>query len=91
MKKSPRLRALVSLAEIDWGPSNRTYRNVGLDLSRCLPNQPGVKRDRAAFIRKRAAPGPAVTSAVPEPSTWAMVIVGFAGIGFMGYCPNSHE
>ncbi len=22
---------------------------------------------------------------VPEPSTWAMMIVGFAGIGFMGY------
>jgi hypothetical protein len=24
-------------------------------------------------------------SAVPEPSTWAMMILGFAGIGFMGY------
>ena len=24
-------------------------------------------------------------SAVPEPSTWAMLILGFAGIGFMGY------
>jgi hypothetical protein len=26
-----------------------------------------------------------VTSAVPEPSTWAMMIVGFAGLGFMAY------
>jgi hypothetical protein len=26
-----------------------------------------------------------VTSAVPEPSTWAMMILGFAGIGFMAY------
>jgi hypothetical protein len=25
------------------------------------------------------------TPAVPEPSTWAMMILGFAGIGFMGY------
>ena len=25
------------------------------------------------------------TTAVPEPSTWAMMILGFAGIGFMGY------
>jgi hypothetical protein len=25
------------------------------------------------------------TSAVPEPSTWAMMILGFAGIGFMAY------
>jgi hypothetical protein len=26
-----------------------------------------------------------LTTAVPEPSTWAMVILGFAGIGFMTY------
>jgi PEP-CTERM motif len=24
-------------------------------------------------------------SAVPEPSTWAMMILGFAGVGFLGY------
>jgi hypothetical protein len=27
----------------------------------------------------------AVTSAVPEPSTWAMMILGFMGVGFMAY------
>jgi hypothetical protein len=26
-----------------------------------------------------------VTSAVPEPSTWAMMLLGFAGLGFMAY------
>jgi hypothetical protein len=26
-----------------------------------------------------------VTSAVPEPSTWAMMILGFFGLGYMGY------
>ena len=26
-----------------------------------------------------------LTSAVPEPSTWAMMIFGFAGVGFMAY------
>ena len=26
-----------------------------------------------------------VASAVPEPSTWAMVLLGFAGVGFMSY------
>jgi hypothetical protein len=26
-----------------------------------------------------------LTSAVPEPSTWAMMILGFAGVGFMAY------
>jgi hypothetical protein len=25
------------------------------------------------------------TSAVPEPSTWAMMILGFLGVGFMAY------
>ncbi|MGA7015652.1 MAG: PEPxxWA-CTERM sorting domain-containing protein, partial [Pseudolabrys sp.] len=28
---------------------------------------------------------PATVSAVPEPSTWAMMILGFFGIGFMAY------
>ena len=27
----------------------------------------------------------AITTAVPEPSTWAMMILGFAGVGFMAY------
>jgi hypothetical protein len=29
--------------------------------------------------------GEAVTGAVPEPSTWAMMILGFCGVGFMAY------
>jgi hypothetical protein len=28
---------------------------------------------------------PSLTSGVPEPSTWAMMLLGFAGIGFMSY------
>jgi uncharacterized membrane protein len=28
------------------------------------------------------SPGP---TAVPEPSTWAMMLIGFAGLGFVGY------
>jgi hypothetical protein len=28
---------------------------------------------------------PSLTEAVPEPSTWAMLILGFAGVGFMAY------
>ena len=30
-----------------------------------------------------------IASAVPEPSTWAMLILGFVGIGFMAYRPTS--
>jgi hypothetical protein len=29
-------------------------------------------------------------SGVPEPSTWAMMILGFAGVGFMAYRRNNH-
>ena len=29
--------------------------------------------------------GATVSSAVPEPSTWAMMLIGFAGLGFAGY------
>lgn len=32
----------------------------------------------------------AFTTAVPEPSTWAMIILGFAGVGFMAY-RRSHK
>jgi hypothetical protein len=30
-------------------------------------------------------PGEWMTAAVPEPSTWAMMILGFVGLGFMAY------
>jgi PEP-CTERM motif len=28
---------------------------------------------------------PSSTAPVPEPSTWAMLLIGFAGLGFVGY------
>jgi hypothetical protein len=31
------------------------------------------------------------TDAVPEPSTWAMMILGFAGVGFMAYRRKSKQ
>lgn len=31
------------------------------------------------------ANGGSLTAAVPEPSTWAMMVLGFAGVGFMAY------
>jgi hypothetical protein len=30
-----------------------------------------------------------VMSDVPEPSTWAMLLLGFAGLGFLGYRRHS--
>jgi hypothetical protein len=36
-----------------------------------------------------SVPITSLTSAVPEPSTWAMMLLGFAGVGFMTYRRNS--
>jgi hypothetical protein len=38
------------------------------------------------LVTDSALPGvPGVTPGVPEPSTWAMMLLGFAGVGFMAY------
>ena len=34
---------------------------------------------------------PGITNAVPEPSTWAMMFLGFAGVGFMAYRRRSRQ
>jgi PEP-CTERM motif len=34
---------------------------------------------------KLAIDGNVTTLAVPEPSTWAMMLLGFAGLGYAGY------
>jgi hypothetical protein len=65
-----------------------------------LRNEPGDMLDEAfvganfkgdanfdpseAFARNSAA-GQFAVAAVPEPSTWAMMILGFCGLGFMAY------
>jgi hypothetical protein len=37
------------------------------------------------YSRQNGSPSILQVSAVPEPSTWAMMILGFAGVGFMAY------
>jgi hypothetical protein len=41
--------------------------------------------DDASWVVSDFTTAQALTSAVPEPSTWAMMILGFAGVGFMAY------
>jgi PEP-CTERM motif-containing protein len=36
-----------------------------------------------------APPNPSMTGSIPEPSTWAMMLLGFAGIGFLAYRRSS--
>jgi hypothetical protein len=39
----------------------------------------------AVPLHSLAAAEPLHSPAIPEPSTWAMMLVGFAGLGFAGY------
>jgi hypothetical protein len=41
--------------------------------------------DTADFSFSGTVTSFSISAAVPEPSTWAMMILGFAGIGFMAY------
>jgi phospholipase/lecithinase/hemolysin len=42
-----------------------------------------------AAAHERIADAFLVVAGIPEPSTWIMMFVGFAGVGFMAYRPNS--
>jgi hypothetical protein len=42
------------------------------------------------FFDDLSVQGPAVVAAVPEPSTWAMMMLGFFGVGFMAYRRKSN-
>jgi PEP-CTERM motif len=63
------------------GPNNIIY--FFMDDFQSLANFPNAPEAGSGFINFIQ-----VTS-VPEPSTWAMLILGFAGIGFMAYCRKS--
>jgi hypothetical protein len=39
----------------------------------------------SSFLTDFAAASPASAGATPEPSTWAMILIGFAGLGLAGY------
>jgi hypothetical protein len=64
---------------------------TGLDLSRITFTGSSLQIDMHGLGLDPTQPGSpdffniGLTSAVPEPSTWAMMILGFAGIGFMAY------
>jgi hypothetical protein len=69
--------SVFNMAFLDtYGPSGGKY-----DIQR-TQNSPLI--DANSPLSTFTISGPLVAS-VPEPSTWAMTILGFAGVGFMGY------
>src|SRR5260370_11377208 len=71
--------ALPLIADVRW--DDRQVRFVPILLQKSFwggePNGPSNQQGNLLDN--------VVLSAVPEPSTWAMMILGFAGIGFMAY------
>jgi hypothetical protein len=72
------------------GTGSRFFTASGLDVDffnqssngRYRVNTFGTGGGFTGFVDTSFAP---VVAAVPEPSTWAMMILGFAGVGFMAY------
>jgi hypothetical protein len=60
-------------------------------LQNVIPNGADVVTDSAfnSTAFNTDTPGTWAVSAVPEPSTWAMMLLGFAGIGFLAYRRNT--
>jgi hypothetical protein len=49
-----------------------------------LVNQ-GTASDITSFTQALEFTPASFTPGTPEPSTWAMMLLGFAGLGFLGY------
>jgi hypothetical protein len=81
----------VNLGEIDPG------QELMGSLSFSAPVSAGVNQIEILITRPRLSAGDGVTpnqyvtdisatvGSVPEPTTWAMLLLGFAGLGFVGY------
>ena len=53
---------------------NNTDKPLPITSVVLTSNTPALELDNVAYV-----------AAVPEPSTWAMMILGFMGVGFMAY------
>jgi hypothetical protein len=58
--------------------------DYGVLFSKSIANDPN-------FAFTATWTGTELTAAVPEPSTWAMLIMGFCGVGFMAYRRKHHR
>jgi hypothetical protein len=59
---------------------NQTFTSLGV-----TPRDPGVYEWRWGRGANQNFTLDIVAGAVPEPSTWAMMLLGFAGLGLVGY------
>jgi hypothetical protein len=65
-------------------PSLGTFINPFSQLNSDLVNE-GTASDITSFTQALEFTPASFTPGAPEPSTWAMMLLGFAGMGFLGY------
>jgi hypothetical protein len=65
-------------------PSLGTFINPFSQLNSDLVNE-GTASDITSFTQALEFTPASFTPSAPEPSTWAMMLLGFAGLGFLGY------
>jgi outer membrane lipase/esterase len=78
---NPGVFGFVNVTSACGAPSNACDPATALFWDGIHPTAFGHMEIADAFLTS--------TGAVPEPSTWAMLILGFAGVGFMAYRRNS--
>ena len=78
-KTIPAPADLQSWTRDDISPNNLApdWLRVGTDIVGAVGDPATITQFNAAFSLKGVL--------VPEPSTWAMMLLGFAGLGFAGY------
>jgi hypothetical protein len=77
--------SLTKFASIDNSYANVFFGFVSDTAFTSLKVQAGSQPDGASETYEFSPLLFAGVAAVPEPSTWAMLILGFAGVGFMAY------
>jgi hypothetical protein len=65
-------------------------QSIEIDFSLSYWNSTGITPDASfgftyALVDPPLAATPLSAAIVPEPSTWAMMLIGFAGLAFVGY------
>jgi hypothetical protein len=79
-----------------YGGPNAYFTNISLDLMSGDVNfiKPiGIGGSDIFSLEENiaAAGGGGITVGVPEPSTWAMMLLGFLGLGFLGYRKSKRQ
>jgi hypothetical protein len=84
------LRELFDLSQTSLGGENTGYAIADLSPLLMIVNGSFEGGFVGPFSNEDFALPPTVTPTVPEPSTWAMMLLGFAGIGFAAYRPKQN-